>query len=171
MGAMEARPEGSRLTCAFHPDRETVLRCSRCERPICVPCAVGTPVGFRCRECARLQRLPTFQASPSLVVRGLVASLGLGAGVGLLWTALVVWVPFLGLLSWVLFVVGGYLLGEGISYAVRRRRGLVFQVLAGLGVLVMLAMPYLWMGLVVPASLYGGLAVLLAGAIAISRVR
>lgn len=39
--------------CAVHPDRETGLRCNKCERYMCVQCAVSTPVGYRCRQCVR----------------------------------------------------------------------------------------------------------------------
>lgn len=39
--------------CAVHPERETELQCNRCERYMCVQCAVQTPVGYRCRECVR----------------------------------------------------------------------------------------------------------------------
>ena len=39
--------------CAVHPDRETALRCNRCDRLMCTQCAVQTPVGYRCRECVR----------------------------------------------------------------------------------------------------------------------
>jgi len=38
-------------TCYVHPNRETTLRCKRCERYICTSCAVGTPTGYMCREC------------------------------------------------------------------------------------------------------------------------
>jgi hypothetical protein len=41
------------LTCENHPQVETTLRCSRCEKPICVKCAVATPTGYKCRECVR----------------------------------------------------------------------------------------------------------------------
>lgn len=50
-------PENSStLTCAFHPKRETKLRCNRCDRPICVKCAIQTPTGYRCPECVRDQQ-------------------------------------------------------------------------------------------------------------------
>ena len=39
--------------CAKHPDRDTGLRCNRCERYMCVECAVRTPIGYTCRECVR----------------------------------------------------------------------------------------------------------------------
>lgn len=39
------------LYCYVHPNRETTLRCKRCERPICAACAQRTPTGYLCREC------------------------------------------------------------------------------------------------------------------------
>ena len=40
-------------TCYRHPDRETGVSCSSCDRPICTDCMIPTPVGMRCPECAR----------------------------------------------------------------------------------------------------------------------
>ncbi|MFI8939117.1 rhomboid family intramembrane serine protease [Streptomyces syringium] len=37
--------------CYRHPDRETGIRCTRCERPICPECMVSASVGFQCPEC------------------------------------------------------------------------------------------------------------------------
>ena len=36
--------------CYRHPDRETGLSCSECDRPICVDCMTVAPVGIRCPE-------------------------------------------------------------------------------------------------------------------------
>jgi membrane associated rhomboid family serine protease len=36
--------------CYRHPDRETGLSCSVCERPICTECMTMAPVGLRCPE-------------------------------------------------------------------------------------------------------------------------
>lgn len=44
------------LTCAFHPRRETRLRCNRCDKPICIQCARHTPTGYRCPECIKTQQ-------------------------------------------------------------------------------------------------------------------
>ena len=51
MGPHEASaPEA--LHCYRHPDRETLLSCSSCERPICEKCMTTAAVGLRCPECA-----------------------------------------------------------------------------------------------------------------------
>lgn len=39
--------------CYRHPDRETGVSCSRCERAICPDCMTPTSVGMRCPECSQ----------------------------------------------------------------------------------------------------------------------
>lgn len=41
--------------CYRHPDRETLVSCANCGRPICHECMIPAPVGFRCPECVRQQ--------------------------------------------------------------------------------------------------------------------
>lgn len=116
-------------TCHWHPDRETGLTCGNCGKPICTECMRHHPVGIRCKECAKLTRLPTVQLSSSYVLRGLGAMLGLGVagGLGLVFIDLLL--PF-GLFSLMIMIGLGYAIGEGISAAVNRKRGRPLQYMA-----------------------------------------
>lgn len=70
--------DDGRLFCYRHPDRETWVRCGRCDRPICTQCAMQGPVGFRCRECGKPVRDPMSTFTPVQLAGGLVASFGGG---------------------------------------------------------------------------------------------
>ena len=48
--------------CYRHPSRETYLRCSRCDRPICPDCMHDAAVGHRCPDCANEGRRNRLQA-------------------------------------------------------------------------------------------------------------
>ncbi|MEU4091089.1 rhomboid family intramembrane serine protease [Streptomyces sp. NPDC026673] len=61
------------VRCYRHPDRETGIRCSRCERPICPECMINASVGFHCPECVREGRRAAQSAEPRTVAGGTVA--------------------------------------------------------------------------------------------------
>ncbi|MFC0601686.1 rhomboid family intramembrane serine protease [Streptomyces palmae] len=43
--------EDQAVCCYRHPERETGISCTRCDRPICPSCMVSASVGFQCPEC------------------------------------------------------------------------------------------------------------------------
>lgn len=51
--AATSTDEIASLPCYRHPKEMTVLRCGKCDRPICHKCVVMSPAGTRCRECSR----------------------------------------------------------------------------------------------------------------------
>jgi hypothetical protein len=70
--------EDDQLFCYRHPQRETRIRCGRCDRPICVRCAMQGPVGFRCKTCGTLANDPLTTIRPTQGLLGLAISFGLG---------------------------------------------------------------------------------------------
>ena len=117
--------------CTFHPGSETGLACGKCGNYICTRCIIQTPVGARCKDCARVATVPTFEVQPSYFFRAVFAG-GLTAIVTGL-AVLMILSRFGGLpfLASVLAIGGGYLVGEAISAAVNRKRGTGLAVVAG----------------------------------------
>ena len=72
------------LHCYRHPDRETWVRCGRCDRPICTRCAMQGPVGFRCKDCGKPVNDPLTSMKPQQVVLGGLIALGAGTVGGLI---------------------------------------------------------------------------------------
>jgi hypothetical protein len=138
------------LRCAYHPDRETTLRCNRCEKPICTKCAVLTPVGYRCKECVRGQQ-SVFETARTadFVIAAVVSAVGVGIAVALL--------KIIGFWGFFVAPIVGGGLAEIVRAAVRRRRGrklpLVAAIAGAVGVLPTL-LPAL--GLVIASLSYGG---------------
>jgi hypothetical protein len=162
MTTQVTEPVTETLHCANHPERETTLRCNKCGKPICVKCAVRTPVGYRCRECVRGQQA-IFQTAEWY-------DYAIGAVVALVLSAIMT--PFSGLLSWfVIFIgpLGGTIVAEVVRFAVRKRRGRYFAELVGgamiVGALPLLALPLLGVFLGFGRGGLGGLFALLWPAI------
>lgn len=121
------------MRCATHPDIETNLRCGKCDKPICPKCTIQTPVGARCRECARLRRIPTYNITAAQYVRAIMVALVLGIVTGIVWGRLRSWLSFL-YLDFILALLIGYAMGELVSLSINKRRGTKLQIVAGLAV-------------------------------------
>ena len=122
--------------CARHPKVQSNLRCGKCGVLVCPRCLVHSPVGVRCRECAQLRRLPTFDVSGLYLLRAVGVGLALAVAGGLaiaFLSPLLYRVRFLDLIA---FVAAGYLVGGGISLAVNRKRGRSLKFAAGGAMLV-----------------------------------
>lgn len=83
----------TKLYCTNHPQTETLLRCNKCGRPMCLKCVQRTPVGYRCKECLGQQRAGYYTANtidhiiaPVIAfILGAVGAFGLsfiGGGIG-----------------------------------------------------------------------------------------
>lgn len=133
---MEQQPteaaSGTIPRCHWHPDVETLLSCSRCNKPVCPQCVVQAPVGLRCRDCGRAIRTPTYDVGPSHLARSVAVAAGVAIGGGVLWWGINV--SFLGpipFLSPLFAVAVGYAAGELISRAINRKRGASLAWMAG----------------------------------------
>jgi hypothetical protein len=121
------------MRCATHPDVDTNLRCGKCGKPICPKCLVQTPVGARCRDCARLQKLPTFHVTSSYYLRAIGAAVGMAFACGAAWWAIraVMGIPYL---NFLLAAGFGYAIGEVVGRSVNRKRSRGLAITAGAAV-------------------------------------
>jgi hypothetical protein len=117
------------MYCINHPDRETLIRCNKCNRPICPDCAIRHPVGLRCRECAQLRRLPPYDVSLSHHLLGFLAGLAASTVAGIVIAA---FLPYI--LSWLAGPVAGVFVSQAMDWATGHKRGLGLAILCGLAV-------------------------------------
>ncbi len=130
--------------CYNHPDRETMLRCNRCERPICTQCAVLTPTGYRCKECVRGQQ-KVFDTAQwvdyplAMIVAGVLSFIGSIAA------------SYVGFFAIFIAPIVGVIVSEAVRWVIRRRRSkLLFQVATIAAVIGALPVPLLsLMGIVI----------------------
>jgi hypothetical protein len=117
------------LYCYRHPERETFVRCGRCDQPICMGCAMQGPVGLRCKTCGKPARDALASLRPSQVAIGLLVAAGLSAVVGY----------FGAQFGWFMIVVGffaGSVIAEALDRTIGIKRGPRILAIAVTGILV-----------------------------------
>jgi hypothetical protein len=92
-----------------------MLRCNRCEKPICIKCAVLTDTGYRCRECVRGQQ-KAFETAEMIdypiafIVAAVLSYVG----------SLIA--PRLSFFVIILAPMAGTFIAEAVRFSVRKRR-------------------------------------------------
>jgi hypothetical protein len=117
------------LFCYRHPDRETWVRCGRCDQPICTGCAMQGPVGLRCKTCGKPARDALASLKPNQIAIGLVVTTGLGAAVGYFGAQL-------GLFMIVIGFFAGTFIAEALDRTIGIKRGPRILGLAVAGVVI-----------------------------------
>lgn len=107
----------STLYCATHATVETLLRCSKCGKPICQRCGIRTPVGLRCRECAQMRRPPSYVLGPLHYLVAVVVGLPAATVAGLIMAQMGFYLAFF------LGAGAGGLIAEMVYRATRGKRG------------------------------------------------
>lgn len=116
------------LYCSYHPQTETMLRCNRCEKPICSKCAVLTDTGYRCKECVRSQQ-KTFETAEvidypiAFIVATVLSYIG-----GLI-------APRLSFFVIILAPIAGTIVAEAVRFSIRKRRANSLYITAAAGAL------------------------------------
>jgi hypothetical protein len=115
--------------CANHPETETMLRCNRCEKPICTKCAVLTDTGYRCKECLRGQQkvFETAEAIDYPIAFFVAAALSFIGGLI---------APRLSFFVILLAPIAGTIIAEAVRFTIRRRRSRNLFITAAAGALI-----------------------------------
>lgn len=117
------------LYCANHPHTETMLRCNRCEKPICSKCAVLTDTGYRCKDCVRghqkaFETAEVIDYPIAFVVATFLSYLG----------SLIA--PRLSFFVIILAPITGTIIAEAVRFSIRKRRANSLYITAAAGALI-----------------------------------
>lgn len=150
--------------CYLHPDRETGLQCTQCNRPICSQCLVRAPVGQLCPECARMRRPRNYQVSAGNLMVAAAVSLILAMIVSFLGLMLLGQLPFFfgAIAAFFLGPVIGEFLVRILDRLTHAKRGKEMQVAVGVSFGVGAAPFFLLFALFLPLVLLIGLALITA---------
>ena len=121
------------LHCVNHPQTETLIRCSRCLDPICLKCAVRTPVGLRCRKCAGVGRSPLYVLAAAVATVVSMIAGTVMTQLGFFWFTLILAMP------------AGGLIAEIVLRSTGGKRGRAIQLITAVAIaLGAFAGPWLW---------------------------
>ena len=111
------------MVCYRHPQTETSLRCTKCDRYICPKCAVRTPVGYICPECQRAQENKFFTGKLGDYGIALIIALPLSFMAAFLFATVL---NRLGFFSWIIAFFAapfaGGIIAEAVRWGVQKRR-------------------------------------------------
>lgn len=126
--------ESAAIYCYIHPDRETGLRCKRCERPICASCAQRTPTGYLCKDCVRSHQKSFDTSEWYDYIFGFITA----AFLSVIAAFLITLISSIGFIGWFLAFSAAPIAGTTIAEAVRivtrrhRSRSLFITVAVGM---------------------------------------
>lgn len=162
------------LHCARHSGVETVLRCGRCETPICPKCMISTPVGMRCPDCAKVRRPPMYDVAGRWLWQAIGAAVVLAIAGGFAFSVVLGMFGRSIIFAALLYLLAGFVIAEALSAAANRKRGPRLQTLAVVTVVLATQWSTL-LGLVASGrfslNIIGLLLTALAAAIAWNRLR
>lgn len=111
------------VPCSYHPDIQTGLRCTNCGKPICPECAVRTPVGLRCPDCAGVRTMGSIRTPTNRLAKAVGAGMLVAIVVAVLWRFMPSWGFYLSLAM-------GFGVVETIARVTRNKRGRDLQIAA-----------------------------------------
>lgn len=135
------------------------LRCQRTEVPICLKCAVQTPVGYISEDAAREQADKFFNIASSDYVIASGISFAATFFSGFIFAALFGGFGFFAI--FILFFIGGAIggsIGEIVMRSIKNRRGRYTSHVVGGSMIIATFFVFLLSGFALTALIYGGIA-------------
>lgn len=122
------------MRCAAHPNTDTRLQCSQCERPICPKCMIACPVGYKCQACVNKTESHVLRVSPTQYA--VAVGLGIVTGAAACWataTFAMGWSWMSLLLCYALGLLSGKAIQRASGNKLSRRLALVMLASVALG--------------------------------------
>lgn len=115
--------------CYFHKETPTGLSCVSCGKSICPECMKEAAVGFKCPNCAQVNKTHIEHITTKNYITGTFTGLVIGTGVGYIWHQLSIYGA---LISLAIAYAVGFCISKAISASIGNKIGLKIQVMTGL---------------------------------------